>query len=152
MEYKLIITREYIDKGVYRLFNIERKDGQLIDIYSDLINAIAFIKIDKIPEFLKNMVLERSMQISEYTFIHFGEILEDNIIQVPADCVGIFLMDAKTIVQKRFFFELTLELAQKSLMAVNLFNLRDSEFVDEKWVESIKLVIPEIEEKIKSYV
>jgi hypothetical protein len=87
MEYELVITREYIDKGLFRLFNIKRQDGQLIDLYNNLVSTLATINIDKIPEFLKNTVSERAIQLAEYTFIHFGELIEGDVIEVSKGCV-----------------------------------------------------------------
>jgi hypothetical protein len=61
-------------------------------------------------------------------------------------------MDVKTVIDKRFFFEFALELAQKSLMAASTFDLEKLNLVDERWMESIELVIPELQTRIKAIV
>ena len=154
MEYELVLTDKYINgKSKYNiLFEIKRIDDCWIDSSFDLIGLLPGIWIQNYPSFLNNCVREWDYSQIEYSYLIFGEDIDDDgLINVPLNYVGFSVMEDISLIDKNRFFKLVLQFAEKAIEGVEKFKLLDREIVDNNWIESIIGVIPQIKLKVEQY-
>lgn len=151
MEYEIKLTNKYIEKNELFFFDLLKNEEPLK--YGDYVkNILSYPSLISLPEYLNNFIKELDYDISEYSSIIFGELKNDEgRILIPSGMVGFSIFDDRTLISKLEFYTLCLQMANKSLEAVNLFNLKEKNIVDDNWIISIKNLIPMIEEKIKEY-
>lgn len=131
------------------ILDIERKDGIAVDFNKEGIGFIPSIKLQDYIPFLDEVIREGGMSYN-YSGFNFGPIVEAGKVWLEDGLVEIYVMEAKTILTKRDFFELALEFANKALEAVTLLDLKNRGFVDDAWVLGIKEAIPTLEAKLKN--
>jgi hypothetical protein len=144
MNYNIGLNPEFKEKE--KLFNVLIND-EVLNTFNPI--GIMSMDISKVPFFLKNALKERDYDIIDYSRISFGEYEFDNEILVPEGMVSFSIFDDRTLLFKKEFYILCLELATKSLEAVEKFNLKQKNEVDNNFIEEIKNIIPQLEEKIK---
>ena len=131
------------------ILDIERKDSTPIDFNNEGIGFIPSIKIQDYILFLNEVINEGSMGYN-YSGFCFGPITEAGRVWLKDGLVEVYVMEAKTRLTKRDFFELTLDFAYKALEAVKILDLKNKGFVDDAWVLGIKDAIPHLEAKFKN--
>jgi len=146
MSYNIVLNPKY--KGTDKLFNV-LIDGEKLSNFNPL--GIICMEIKKIPSFLNTVIAEKDFDIIDYSRISFGEYEFDGEILVPKGMVSFSVFDDRVLLPKNEFFDLCLQLAYKSLEGVDEYNLKQKNIIDEKWMEAVKIIIPQLEEKIKSY-
>ena len=130
-------------------FYITYLDGSEIDFNSEGIGFIPSIKIKDIPVFFKNVINESEMSY-EYSGFCFGPITELDKVWLEDGYVEVWVLDNKTILTKYDFFELALQLANKALEAVDIFDLKATTSINYEWIIKIKESILLLESKIKN--
>lgn len=131
------------------ILDIERKDGITVDFNKEGIGFIPSIKLQDYIPFFDEVIREGGMSYN-YSGFNFGPIVEEGKVWLEGGLVEIYVMDAKTILTKREFFELALEFANKAIEAVDILDLKGKGIVDDAWILRIKEAIPQLEAKLKN--
>jgi hypothetical protein len=146
INYQLRLRLDGLNNEAQTLFEVLCNDSP---IGYDPISILTSIKIDKYPDFLQNMTQEKDYSGMEYSWILFGEVRNDeNEIFVPKNKVGFAIFEDITLIDKKDFFGICLNFAEKAIEAVDLLKLKEKQFVDNCWIEKIKDLIPLIKNKI----
>jgi hypothetical protein len=148
IKYSVVLSEDRMGR-LSNPFYIKYSNGAEINFESEGIGFIASVKVKDIPNFLKT-VTEEGQFCYNYTGYCFGPITEGEKVWLEKGYVEIYVMETKTILTNHDFFELALQLAHKSLEAVTWFDLKTKGIVDDTWIENIKLLIPQLEAKLKS--
>lgn len=140
MNYSIEINVNFTETN--KLFNI-LIDGKILNTFNPI--AIMSLDIEKVPLFLQSVIDEKDYDVMDYSRISFGEYEFDGEILVPKGMVGFSVFDDRTIISKKDFLELCLQLGMKSLEVFEKFDLK----VDGTVRDDINKLIPLLEGKIK---
>ncbi|MGZ4054944.1 MAG: hypothetical protein ACXVPU_16600 [Bacteroidia bacterium] len=150
MNYKIILTDVYLKKGIDSFFSIE-KDGKPLSP-ENLVGNLVIVPLNKMPLFFESILDEKDFSHVEYSWILFGEVRnDDNEIFVPKGQVGFSVFEEITLIDKKDFFHLCVEFAEKAIEAVNVFDLKDRKIVDDEWIIKINELIPKLKKKYELY-
>ena len=147
-KYLITLNDQYMEKFSIP-FDICYSNGEEIDFNNEGIGLIPSVEIKNIPDYLYSMIEEKSFHREE-SGIFFGPITEGNEIIVEKGSVDVHIMDTSTIISKKEFFEILLQMAHKALEAVDVFQLKEKRLVDHWWIDRVKYAIPQIEAKLKN--
>jgi hypothetical protein len=137
MMYKieLISKARFISVGGRKLIEICR----INDPNGEEDSALGFydnLKTFEYPKFLKDTLIGMGAYSAETSF-YIGPDDEDGYI-VKEDEVHFWGDRTEIIIPLEEFEKLNLQLAHKSLEAVNYFNLEELGYVDQQWIDDIK--------------
>ena len=130
-------------------FEIHYENGDAIDFNQEGIGVISSLELKEIPHFIEKALEETGLH-KEYSGFSFGPVIDEGKVWVEEGAVELYILDTKTTLTRKEFFETILQLAQKALEAVSEFHLKEKDFVDEVWIEQVKKMIPQLEAKLKS--
>lgn len=137
MKYKITTTDFYLKKGVDRIFDLEINGKTTLP--DDLVTTLVSIPIIKLPLFFDSVVNKKAFCIHEYTWIIFGEELdENNNILVPKNAVGIFVMDECKLMEESEFYNICNQLAIEAIHAFNLPELKKYNIFPHDWLQTIE--------------
>jgi hypothetical protein len=130
-------------------FDMHYENGVEIDFDNEGIGIIPSLKMHEIPHFIEK-VLEETGFHQEYSGFSFGPVIDEGRTIVESGYVKLYILNTDTILTEREFFEVTLQLANKALEAVDQFQLKEKKIIDNNWIEKVKLFIPALQTKIKN--
>ncbi|SFD54315.1 hypothetical protein SAMN05518672_102364 [Chitinophaga sp. CF118] len=148
-KYQIVLDEERLNRLNKPLF-MRYANGEEIDFNSEGIGYIVAGTTHEIPVLLKN-ILERGGQNSEYCGIDIGPMIDADIIWIDEGLVRIYVMDTGTVITYKEFYELSLQIAEKALEAMTVFQLKEKGKVDDKWEDDIRKCIPLLKEKLALY-
>jgi hypothetical protein len=147
MYYKLVITNEYLDTEQNRIFDVEKRNGEKVDLYNELICYLPRVEVSKIPQLLDLVIQEAGESFDESGW-HFGPITEGEKIWVEKGFVEFYVTGYNISYPNRVVFNMALEIARKSLEAVNNLQLKEKGLVDDTWIKKVKDSIPKLDAKL----
>lgn len=150
MYYKLVITNEHLDTEQSRIFDVEKQNGEKVDLYNELICYLPRVEASKIPQLLDLVIQEAGESFDESGW-HFGPITEGEKIWVEKGFVEFYVTGYNISYPNKVVFNMALEIARKSLEAVNNLQLKEKGLVDDTWIRSIEESIPKLEAKLNEY-
>jgi hypothetical protein len=147
-QYSIILNKERFSL-IQKPFYITYSNGEEIDFNTNAIGYVAAKKIEDIPAFLQNVIEEKGQNYNSSGF-WFGPVTEGDKVWVEAGMVEVYVMDVTTLISFDDFIELSLQLANKALEAVEDFQLKEKGLVDDRWIDGIKIAKLKLEEKLDS--
>lgn len=130
-------------------FDMYYENGEEIDFNNEGIGIVSSLKMHEIPHFVEKVLEARGLH-EEYSGFSFGPVEDEGRMMVEPGHVQLYIMDTDTILTQREFFELALQLVNKALEAVDVFQLKEKKVVDNKWIEKVKSYIPALQAKLKN--
>ncbi len=154
MQYILdILEQKELEKLNYSIIvRIKKINNDLID-EEDGINLFNVIKVKQYIHFLGNSLKQIGVGYNESMATTFGPDPGsewDDISPVPANQVKLETYLGERIILLSEFYKLCLQLVEKSLEAVELYDLKGKGVVDDKWVKEMQEMTPKIKEVIRS--
>ncbi len=109
--------------------------------------------IDYLP-FLQNAINRSSAGYNNTSSAHFGPYeaigIDEDDYSIPENQVLLSTYTGHTFLSLLDFYNLCLQLVEKSLEAVELYDLKGKGVVDDKWVKEMQEMTPKIKEVIRS--
>ncbi|SFD54338.1 hypothetical protein SAMN05518672_102365 [Chitinophaga sp. CF118] len=150
-KYQIILDEERLNR-LENPFFMRYANGEEIDFDSEGIGFMLSRRIQEVPGFLKNALEERG-ETAEYCGIIMGPMTDgDDLIWLDEGLVDVYVMDTRTIITYKEFYELSLQIAEKALEAMTVFQLKGKGKVDDKWEDDIRKYIPLLKEKLALYI
>jgi len=149
MVYRLVVTDKYLNTEQNRIFEIEKQDGEKIDLYNELICYLPRVEISKIPKLL-DLIIQESGESFDESGWHFGPITEGEKVWVEKGTVEFYVTGYNISYPNEAVFNMALEMARKSLEAVSRLELKTKGLVDDTWIKNVEDSIPKLEAKLKA--
>lgn len=148
MKYKLIITDEYLKKGIPKIFRLEKVNGEDFEGNEGLLRNLSSIYINNIPSFLESTILEKDFSQMEGSGIVFGEVLYSENFHVPKNKVGFFVLEDLYLINKMEYIELVLLFCREAIKAEEKFKFLEKKIIDTNWLNVINDSISELKKRI----
>ncbi|SFD54363.1 hypothetical protein SAMN05518672_102366 [Chitinophaga sp. CF118] len=146
-KYQIILDEDKMNR-LNKPLSMRYANGEKIDFNNEGIGYIVARRTDEIPILLKNILEDGEGYASEYSGFTMGPMTEGDIIWLDQGLVRVFVMDTHTIITYKEFYELSLQIAEKALEAMTIFELKEKGKVDDKWEEDIRKYIPLLKEQL----
>jgi len=143
-KYKIVLLESRFIKHEKPLY-IKYADGSEIDFNNEGIGYVVTRELAKIPVFLKN-ILEKGYDKSHYSGCMTGPVNLGDDTLLAEDLADVWVMETHTIIPVKDFYDICVQIAEKSLEAITVFNLKASGKIDNQWEEDIKSYLPKLKQ------